>query len=214
MDIQDINVETGTIITNPVTVDAPTLLQPVRLNSAAAVVSGIGEIRVDTGEPGDCAGCWQNGDIWLDKPGTYNVRVWSQAEDRSLGLQSTLHYRAVRNPSPEKLQEVMLGIGAGRAAYHAEWVDDTWNQVMKLEQRLVVKHQITLSCTGGPIRYRWGGPPGNVNGVLPDGIAYDRTFDGDADFLSPAPLASLWVRKDGGDPTAFARVNLISQRLR
>lgn len=206
---------TGQQVTTVLTVNSPTLLQPVREDFTST--SGVGVVRIGyqlagAGYPANklYPSAWVNGDIWLPFAGDWEITVLGEAEDMSSAIAFALPYVALPNPDAEMLEAAREGWGHGRPAYHAETITGVWNQIHKVEQRLIVKQGLTLSARGGDVRFRWGGPPqGNVNS---NGKSYDLLKDGETVILGPAPLASLWVRAD--DPAQQVEVNLISQRMR
>ena len=210
---------TGSFTTTTIITTAPTLLQPIREDWVAG--SNIGELRFATRNanlihdafvPSFLANAGVNGDMWLPTAGTWEITVASEAEDRVDGMDFVLPFVALRDPDHVFVANAMTGRGAGRAAYHAEQlVADEWNQVMDIRQRLIVKADIELQfrgsdpLSGAALKYRWGGPPSN-----PDGIAVQElSYTGHTLRLEGAPLASLWVRCS--EPVDM---NLLTQRPR
>ena len=210
---------TGDFVTTTIHTSAPTLLQAFREDWTS--VSNIGSIRIGFRPTGVNASpnlpaifptAWVNGDLWLPSAGSWDVTVWSEAEDRTPGVPFTLLYAGVCHPDEAMLDAARGGIAGGRPAYHFETLGGTWDQVMKLEQRLIAHQSGTLSirCGSGAIRYRWGGPPsGNINS---EGGSYDVLQPGETLRIEPMPLASLWLRAD--NPTCPVEINWVSQRIR
>ena len=205
---------TGSVVKTEVQVDSPMLLQAFREDWTST--SGVGGVRLgarlvgSSGEPGLPAtypGSLDNGDLWLWQAGTWEVSVWSEAEDRSQGVEFALLYVGWPNPPASALTATRTG----RTAYHMELVNDVWNQQMKLEQRLIVGSTGTLQAFNGAVRYRWGGPPqGDIHS---EAFAYNVLQPGDVLTVDPMPLASLWVRADS-QQDQDVRINWMTQRLR
>jgi hypothetical protein len=209
---------TGIERSTTVTVTEPTLLQPIR--EVFNTTSGVGELRIGVESAGAPSppgitklypSAWQNGDVWLPYAGDWDITFDSEAEDRVSIIDFALPYLMLPSPDACVLEAAMHGLGAGRAVYHAETVTEVWDQIMKLEQRMIVRQHMTLSVRGGDLRYRWAGPPG-----VPEGLAWDLLKDGDTVPLRHAPLASLWVRADvEPDPLGPpVLINFVSARLR
>lgn len=212
----ELNGMTGGTASTSITTTAPTLLQPIREDFQST--SGVGQLRIGAQHSQYTTysanklypGAWVNGDIWLPIAGDWTIYLWSLQELTGPEFSYTIPYLALANPDKHMLAAAQTGMGAGRAAYHAETLDTTWNQIQKLEQRLIVRQDMTLSARGGDLRYRWNGPP--QGGVNPNDISYDLLKDGEHIKLGPCPLGSLWARAD----KTFINVeaNLISERLR
>ena len=205
---------TGSVVKTVVTVGEPMLLQSFREDWTST--SGVGGVRLgarlvgsapEVGMPATYPGSLENGDLWLCEAGEWEISVWSEAEDRSQGIDFELLYVGWPNPPVSAFSPVRTG----RTAYHMELVSDVWNQQMKLEQRLIVGSAGTLQAYNGAVRYRWGGPPqGDIHS---EAYAYNVLQPGEVLVVDPMPLASLWVRADSPQDQDV-RINWMTQRLR